>query len=95
MAGLVISILVLVCGSAVLAQYTSYAFCLPLSSSVAFLVMTIVAGYMPRRTEEGAGQTARWQAFKRYLADIDRYDKVAEKTAIFEKYLPYAIAFGT
>ncbi|MHB0875914.1 MAG: DUF2207 family protein [Anaerolineae bacterium] len=93
-AGLVISGVLLFCGSAALAQYTSFAFCLPLSSAAAFLVLTIVGGAMPRRTEQGAEETARWQAFKRYLDDIDRYDDVAAKAAIFERFLPYAIAFG-
>jgi uncharacterized membrane protein len=93
-AGLVISIIAFVCGAAALSNYTSYGPCLPLAAAGVSLVMLIVGGAMPRRTEKGAEETARWAAFKRYLADIDRYDNVAAKTEVFERYLPYAIAFG-
>lgn len=49
---------------------------------------------MPRKTEQGAQAAAKWRAFKRYLTDIRRYEKLQESRRIFEEYLPYAIAFG-
>ena len=52
------------------------------------------ARYMPRKTVAGAESAAKWRAFKRYLEDIDQ-QKVGDNAAgIFEKYLPYAVAFG-
>ncbi len=49
---------------------------------------------MPRKTLKGAEAAAKWRAFRKYLGDIERYENVAEGRQIFEKYLPYAVAFG-
>ena len=52
------------------------------------------AKYMPRKTVAGAESAAKWRAFKSYLADLDQ-QKIGDNAAgIFEKYLPYAVAFG-
>jgi hypothetical protein len=58
------------------------------------LVLRSLAGGMPRRTEAGAEAAAKWNAFKRYLDDIQKYEKLEESADIFAKYLPYAVAFG-
>jgi uncharacterized protein (TIGR04222 family) len=49
---------------------------------------------MPRKTQPGAEAAAKWRAFRKYLDDIEKYEQVAESRQIFDKYLPYAIAFG-
>jgi hypothetical protein len=49
---------------------------------------------MPRKTAQGAEAAARWRAFRRYLDDIDGYEKVSESREIFDRYLAYAVAFG-
>jgi hypothetical protein len=49
---------------------------------------------MPRKTEQGAEATAKWNAFRRYLDEIERYEQLDRAKAIFERYLPYAVAFG-
>lgn len=49
---------------------------------------------MPQRTSQGSTAAAKWNAFKRYLALIEKYTNVADARDQFEKYLPYAIAFG-
>jgi hypothetical protein len=53
-----------------------------------------VSRSMPRKSNEGAEAVARWRAFRRYLASIERYDRIAEAGQIFDRYLPYAVAFG-
>jgi len=62
------------------------------------IVLTVAAARlaqaMPRKTLAGAESAAKWRAFKTYLSDIDKYEKIEESKAIFAKYLPYAIAFG-
>ncbi len=58
------------------------------------LLMIYVATHMPRKTQEGAEAAAQWGAFQEYLRNIDKYDDLAEASEIFEKYLPYAVAFG-
>ncbi|MCX8067761.1 MAG: DUF2207 domain-containing protein [Anaerolineae bacterium] len=58
-------------------------------------VALIVAGrHMPVKTRKGAEEAARWRAFKRYLQEMEKYTDVREAADQFEKYLPYAIAFG-
>jgi uncharacterized membrane protein len=58
------------------------------------VVAASASAAMPVKSRLGAEQTAAWQAFKRYLSNLERYTKVEEATDQFDKYLPYAIAFG-
>jgi hypothetical protein len=54
-----------------------------------------LARAMPVKTLRGAEEAAKWLAFRRYLADIRRYERdVTAVKGIFERYLPYATAFG-
>ncbi len=54
----------------------------------------LLSRFMPRKTDVGAELAARWQAFKSYLRDIDRYSDLEEQKALWDRWLPYAIAFG-
>lgn len=58
------------------------------------IALIVLAQFMPKRTDAGATAFAKWNAFKRYLANIEKYTNVAEAKDQFDKYLPYAIAFG-
>ncbi|HET8629062.1 MAG TPA: DUF2207 domain-containing protein [Thermomicrobiales bacterium] len=58
------------------------------------LAMRSLANAMPAKTERGAEEAAKWRAFRRYLENLEKYDDVAASKGIFEKYLPYATAFG-
>lgn len=58
------------------------------------LVASALASAMPRKTLAGAESAAKWRAFKTYLQDIEKYEKLDESKAIFDKYLPFAVAFG-
>jgi len=49
---------------------------------------------MPRKTATGAEEAAKWQAFRRYLKDIEKYEHLPEESEIFERYLAFAVAFG-
>jgi uncharacterized membrane protein YgcG len=92
--GLVLSFVVLVCLSTSLSRYAGNFFCLPLSVGFGFALLIVVGSAMPRKSDAGAEEAAGWEAFKRYLQDIERYEDLEEKKAIFERFLPYAIAFG-
>jgi hypothetical protein len=63
---------------------------------VAALAATLflLSNAMPRKTREGAEASARWSAFRRYLDDIEKYEDLGEAQTVFERYLPYAVAFG-
>ncbi len=52
------------------------------------------ARYMPRKTDRGAEEAARWRAFSTYLRNIDKYADLEAQKEIWDRYLPYAIAFG-
>lgn len=58
------------------------------------VVAAVAGATMPVKTRQGAAAAAAWLAFKRYLNNLNHYAKVEEATDQFEKYLPYAIAFG-
>ena len=58
------------------------------------LALYHLARVMPSKTEQGIDEAARWGAFRRYLAQIERYENLDTARGIFERYLPYAIAFG-
>ncbi|CAN0488716.1 unnamed protein product, partial [Phaeothamnion confervicola] len=61
---------------------------------VVSLILMRVSRSMPRKTPNGAEAAAKWRAFRTYLKDIRQYEKVDEAKALFERYLPYAVAFG-
>ncbi|MEK7786274.1 MAG: DUF2207 domain-containing protein, partial [Chloroflexota bacterium] len=58
------------------------------------LGLLLMSPHMPARTRKGAEEAAKWQAFQKYLSNIQHYKDVATVADQFEKYLPYAIAFG-
>ncbi|MFN8422764.1 MAG: DUF2207 domain-containing protein [Anaerolineae bacterium] len=81
-------------GDAAVRRRRALAFCLPLALLVVSIAATIAAGAMPRKTAAGAEEAAKWRAFKRWLADIDKQQDIAKAGELFDRYLPYAIVFG-
>ncbi len=79
---------------AVFGEFAPAVICVPLGLGVIAVGMIILARHMPQRTQKGSDAVARWRAFKRYLQNLEKYTKVEDATAIFDKYLPYAVAFG-
>ncbi|MBA2276226.1 MAG: DUF2207 domain-containing protein [Chloroflexia bacterium] len=53
-----------------------------------------IAPHLPKKTRAGAEAAAKWRAFKIYLDDIEKYEQIAESKQIFDRYLPFAVAFG-
>ena len=91
---LVLGILAAVVVGNVLRRYTDAALCPGLAIVGTGVALLVASGAMPRRTGKGAEEAARWRAFRRYLADIERYTNLSAAKEIFDRYLPYAIAFG-
>jgi hypothetical protein len=52
-----------------------------------------LAPHMPQRTRAGALAAQRWAAFRRYLTGLATGRDAAQADE-FERYLPYAVAFG-
>jgi hypothetical protein len=67
---------------------------LPVAFGIVGLVWIITARAMPSKTEAGAEETAKWLAFQRYLAEMQRYTNVQAAAAKFQEYLPYAVAMN-
>jgi uncharacterized membrane protein YccF (DUF307 family) len=58
------------------------------------VALIFLSRVMPAKTLKGAEESAKWNAFKRYLANLEKYDNLENAKEIFERYLPYATAFG-
>ncbi|MHB0979227.1 MAG: DUF2207 domain-containing protein [Thermoleophilia bacterium] len=49
---------------------------------------------MPQRTAAGAQEQRKWEAFHNYLRDLNRFQDLQTARDTFERFLPYAVAFG-
>ncbi len=65
-----------------------------LGSIIAVIIVWAFSPHMPRRTAKGAQEQKKWEAFRNYLNDLTRFQDMEAAKDKFEKYLPYAIAFG-
>ena len=95
--GVALLIGVFACGIvsvALLAEYTAAVVCPFVGVGVTAIGLAVVGQWMPSKTRKGAEQAARWEAFRRYLSNIEDYTKLSEAADQFERYLPYAIALG-
>ncbi len=63
-------------------------------SFILAVILIVISSRMPKKTQLGAEEAAKYRAFRTYLADIDKYENIDAKKDIFQQYLPYAIAFG-
>ncbi|MDW8352470.1 MAG: DUF2207 domain-containing protein [Anaerolineae bacterium] len=79
---------------AVLNQLTDLAICPPFALAITAVAFAAIAQAMPVRTRKGADMRMRAEAFKRYLQNIEKYTDLKEAKDLFDKFLPYAIAFG-
>ena len=73
---------------------SSTAIALSVAVGIVGAVLTIVGANMPVRTRKGAEMRQRVNAFKRYLENIERYTDLKTATDQFDRYLPFAVAFG-
>ncbi|HEY3291879.1 MAG TPA: DUF2207 domain-containing protein [Anaerolineae bacterium] len=82
------------CLSIGLSDYSNATLCIPIALGVVTIFMFVTASAMPARTRMGADARMRTIAFKKYLQNIEKYVDLKTATDQFDKYLPYAIAFG-
>ena len=68
--------------------------CLPLSLGGAGLAALIASQHMPAKTREGALEAAKWNAFLRYIDNVEKYQDLEDAAVNFDDYLAYAVAFG-
>jgi uncharacterized membrane protein len=67
-----------------------------LSAAITIVILLLFARIMPARTVPGARAREAALGFKEFLSrvDEDRFKKMITSPDMFEKYLPYAMAFG-
>ena len=67
-------------------------FALPVALFIVGLAWLVTAGAMPRKTDQGSEEASKWQAFGRYLRNMQQYTNVQSAADKFQQYLPYAVA---
>jgi hypothetical protein len=75
-------------------EWTAMLLCPFLALAVTAIVLLGVGPHMPVKSRKGAEAAALCRAFKTYLTHLEKYATPAQVAGQFEKYLPYAIAFG-
>jgi uncharacterized membrane protein len=98
-AGLGVVLLVVAIGAGILglgafAERAGAIICPFIGIGVAGAALIITGQAMPVKTRRGAEETAKWKAFRQYLREIESYTDLEQATDQFDRYLPYAIAFG-
>lgn len=68
--------------------------CIPFSLGTVGVAALMVGRHMPAKTRKGAEDAAKWNAFREYIRNLDKYSDVQEAVQHFDDYLAYAIAFG-
>ncbi|MFL5483832.1 MAG: DUF2207 domain-containing protein [Gemmatimonadaceae bacterium] len=65
------------------------------ATAISFIILVVFAQLMPARTTEGARAREAGLGFKEFLSRVeeDRYKRMITSPELFEKYLPYAMAF--
>ena len=92
-AGIMMSVVLGLLVAVILGRFTYLVVC-PFLGIIVGAVALIVAGYSaPIRTETGARQAIRWEAFKRYLKDMG-VKEAAKYRHRFAQLIPYAVTFG-
>jgi uncharacterized membrane protein len=92
--GLVLAVGVGFCVMAALGDRIEAVICPFVSLGITSIVLLAVSRVMPAKTREGAGEAAKWNAFRTYLRGTERYADLESVTDQFDRYLPFAIAFG-
>jgi uncharacterized membrane protein YgcG len=67
--------------------------CIPLALGLTGVMAVIVGQHMPAKTRKGAEDAAKWNAFREYIRNLDKYGNLEEAAQHFDDYLAYAIAF--
>ena len=91
----VAAVIVFIALVAVLPEETAFVSCCATGALLVTAVFLGVVGrHMPTKTAKGAEEKAKWDAFRKYLQNIEEYQDIDQAGELFEKYLPYATAFG-
>ncbi|MBZ0277261.1 MAG: DUF2207 domain-containing protein, partial [Anaerolineae bacterium] len=62
--------------------------CIPIALGAVGLAAMITGQHMPAKTRKGAESAAKWNAFRQYLRNLDKYGNVEEAAKNFDAFLP-------
>jgi hypothetical protein len=92
-AGLLMSLILAILAAVLLSRYTYLGSCIFMGFGVGAVAFMVIGFVLPRKTQTGANEAVRWQAFRRYLKDMN-VKHAAKIRPRFTRLLPYAVAFG-
>ena len=68
--------------------------CVPVAFAFVGIMVVLFGNVMPAKTQKGSLESAKWKAFRKYLQNLEKYNDVESVPEQFDRYLPYAVAFG-
>jgi uncharacterized membrane protein len=94
--GAVLSVLIIVTGLALQDQLGLAPVAIMVAGGATFIITGVFGWQMPRRTTAGARMHEWLRGFEEFLSRVekDRLERLNHSPATFERYLPYAMAFG-
>jgi len=92
-AGLLMSLILAVLAAVLLSRYTYLGSCIFIGLGFGAVALMGIGFILPKKTQTGANEAIRWEAFRRYLRDMD-VKHAAKIRPRFTRLLPYAVAFG-
>lgn len=75
-------------------SYIPYVLIIWFSIIISSIFIINISPKLPARTEKGFEETKKWFAFKNFLTLKKPFAYSYESQNVYEKYLPYAVAFG-
>ena len=64
----------------------------PIGLALVGVMLMVVSRWMPQRTTLGIEEAARWQAFRRYLRNLQEFGDLESAQAVLDRYFSYAVA---
>jgi uncharacterized protein (TIGR04222 family) len=93
--GLMLAMVVLIIVAAlIVSRYGPAPFLLAAASFIVSLVAFILSAAYSQLSDAGAREAVRWQGFEQYLKEVGKGKETAWDMALFDRYFPYAAAFG-
>lgn len=88
--------LIIALGAPLSARYQLSPMPFVLAALVTGLIVFLFSRYMPARTTAGARTLERLLGFEEFLSRVEKenYERVVKTPEMFERYLPFAMAFG-
>ncbi len=92
----VVAGLIIALGAPLSARYQLSPMPFVLAAVVTGLIVFLFSSYMPARTTAGARTLERLLGFEEFLSRVEKenYARVVKTPEMFERYLPFAMAFG-